>query len=215
MIASGAFSVKTKKHWRKLTLNELRSVLRLAFGEWKTLPVGILTDHELLHAGSPTDSYPSLLTLWLRGLGIKHSFIRPGKPTDQGAVERSHRTLSDFVYCEDGADDLESLQQALNKERQIYNYDFPSRAGNCNGRPPVVAYPQLLSPTRPYQANQELAVFDMRRVHEYLATFSFVRKVNTSGQVSLGRQMYSIGRRHAGMTVEVRFLDQIQQWLLK
>ena len=117
------------------------------------------------------------------------------------------------MYCEDGADDLESLQQALNQERRIYNYDFPSRAGNCNGRPPVVAYPKLLSPTRPYQANQELAVFDMRRVHEYLATFSFVRKVNTSGQVSLGRQMYSIGRRHAGITVEVRFCSQIKQWL--
>jgi hypothetical protein len=78
MIASQAFSVKTELHWRKLTWQEVRGVLRQAFTEWQTLPDGVKTDNELGLAGGPTDPYPGQLTLWLVGLGIKHRCIRPG-----------------------------------------------------------------------------------------------------------------------------------------
>ena len=98
MIASQAFSVKTKLHWRKLTWEEVRQVLRAGFTEWHTLPDSILTDNEMGLGGNPKDPFPSWLSLYLAGLGIKHNFIRSHQPTDQPQVERNHRTLDGFTF---------------------------------------------------------------------------------------------------------------------
>lgn len=213
MIASQACSVKTPRHWRKLTPEEVRATLRAGFTEWRTLPDGVLSDNELLLHGSPTDPFPSLLTLWLRGLGVRHEFIRPHTPTDQPHTERNHRTLDGLALNEDDLANLSAVQQALDRERHIYNHEFPARASDCAGRPPVVAHPELLQPRRFYQPDWELALFDLQRVFDYLATFTFERKANASGQVSLGRRLYSIGRVHAGKTVLVHFDAEQQQWV--
>jgi hypothetical protein len=195
MIASQAFSVKTAARWRHLEWTEFRSVLRTAFTEWKTLPDGIQTDNELGMAGTPTDPYPSQLTLWLIGLGIAHRFIRPAHPTDQPQIERNHRTLDDLALNEDGLRDLPHLQHALDRERLIYNTQFPSLASDCHHRPPFVAHPELLNPRRGYAPQFELALFCSQRVFDYLAGFTFVRRVSSAGRISLGRCIYSVGKR--------------------
>ncbi len=97
ILGSEAFQVTTAAHWRKLTVAEVRGVLRAAFTAWQTLPQCVQTDNELCLAGAPTDPFPSLLTLWLQGLGVTHRFIRPGRPTDQAQIERSHRTLGNWI----------------------------------------------------------------------------------------------------------------------
>jgi transposase-like protein len=213
MIASRAFSVKTARHWRKLTWTEVRQVLRDAFTEWQTLPDCVQTDNELVLTGSPTDPFPSLLTLWLVGLGIRHRTIRPHCPTDQPHVERNHRTLDDFALNEESLAGLASLQQALDRERQMYNELFPSQASDCAGHPPLGVHPELLRPRRPYRPEWELALFDIQRVYDYLATFTFQRKVSASGQVSVGRQIYSVGRARAGASLSVRFDPGQRQWV--
>lgn len=195
MIASQAFSVKTPARWRRLEWTEYRSVLRAGFTEWKTLPDGIQTDNELGMAGTPTDPYPSPLTLWLVGLGIAHRFIRPAHPTDQPQIERNHRTLDDLALNEEGLCDLDHLQQALDRERWIYNTCFPSRASDCNGRSPIMAHPELLRPRRSYAPQLELALFNLQRVFDYLAGFTFERRVSSAGRISLGRCVYSVGKR--------------------
>ena len=217
MIASRAFSVKTERHWRKLEWTEVRSVLCEGFTEWQTLPDEVRTDNELGLAGGPNDPFPGLLTLWLVGLGIKHRLIRPGCPTDQPHIERNHRTLDDFALDEQALTDLGHLQPALNRERSVYNHRFPSRASDCAGRPPLTAHPELLRPRRYYQPDLELALFDLQRVYDYLATFTFKRTVNASAQVSLGRRMYSLGkkliRERQVKTVLARFDPGQKQWV--
>lgn len=195
MIASQAFSVKTALHWRKLEWGEVRTVLRQAFTEWHTLPDGVQTDNELGLAGGPNDPYPGQLTLWLVGLGVKHRFIRPGCPTDQPHIERNHRTLDDFALDDAALADRDHLQQALDRERRVYNWQFPTRASDCAGRPPLVAHPELLRPRRYYQPDLELALFDLQRVYDYLARYTFKRTLNASAQVSLGRRLYSLGKK--------------------
>ena len=217
MITSRAFSVKTERHWRKLEWTEVRSVLREGFTEWHTLPDAVLTDNELGLAGGPHDPFPGRLTLWLVGLGITHRFIRPGCPTDQPHIERNHRTLDDFALDEQALTDLEHLQPALTRERDMHNHRFPSQASDCAGRPPLTAHPELLRPRRYYQPELELALFDLQRVCDYLATFTFKRTVNASAQVSLGRRMYSLGkklvRERRVKTVLARFDADQKQWL--
>lgn len=213
MIASRAFAAKTAKHWRKLDWTEIRQVLREAFAEWRTLPDSVCTDNELVLAGTPCDPFPSKLTLWLRGLGVKHDHIRPHCPTDQPQVERNHRTLDNFTRDEDSRANVTCLQQALDHERHIYNSSFPSRASDCGGRPPLVAHPELLQPRRVYQPELEWVLFDLQRVFDYLSTFVFERRVSATGVASLGRSLYSVGRRHAGKTVCVRCDPTSREWV--
>lgn len=213
MLASQAFSVKTEKHWRKLTWEEVRFVFRIGFTEWQTLPDSVLTDNELGLGGHPSDPFPSSLTLWLTGLGIRHDFIRPHTPTDQPQIERNHRTLDSFTFDEDSRANIEAFQQSLHKERYLYNHSFPSQASDCNGQPPLVAHPELLQPRRPYRPECETILFDMQRVYDHLAIFTFDRKVNTNGQVSLKNQMYSIGRQHARLEIKVNFDSDRLQWV--
>ena len=212
-IASQAFETQTARHWRKLDWTEIRQVLRNGFTEWETMPDAVLTDNELCLAGAPTDPFPSKLTLWLRGLGIVHHFIRPHCPTVQPHIERSHRTFDGFTFDDESRSSLHHLQQALDRERHLYNSCFPSRASDCNGLPPLSAHPELLHPRRPYQPDLEDILFDLQRIFDFLSTFSFVRHVSTCGVVSLGRILYSLGRPHAHTLVQVHCDPLQHEWV--
>lgn len=212
VIASRAFIVTTARRWRKLTLQEVQFVLRQAFSEWQTMPQMVRTDNELGLAGSPGVDFPDRLTLWLVGLGIGHQFIRPGRPTDQGAVERTHRTMDGFAVHQQALTDCATLQSSLDKERRIHNERFPSRAGSCAGNPPLFVHPQLFHQPRPYRLEHEFTLFNLQSVANYLATFTFERKVNSSGQISLGRTRYYLGQKYAGCHVIIRFNADTHEW---
>lgn len=206
----GAFVFPTGKVGQKgskVTLERARSVLRECFARWGTLPDEIQTDGEPALVGKAQDAFPSLFTLWLKGLGVEHLVIRPGTPTDNAEVERCHRTLNDYAIVGNEDADVEQLQSILDQAVYELNYELPSRAKDCAGRPPVVAHPELLRPRRPFRPEHELAVFDLGRVDAYLATFTWERKVGTTGQITVGgrHQRYTVGRLYAGQQVLVRF----------
>lgn len=48
---------------------------------------------------------------------------------------------------------------------------------------------------------------------DYLAEFVFERHVSSTGVVSLGRRLHSVGRRHAGKTVHVHCDSQTHEWV--
>jgi transposase InsO family protein len=213
ILASQAFEVTTARHWRKLTWEEVRSVIRSACAIWGTLPDALQTDNELCLNGSPTDPFPSRLTLWLIGLGVLHRRIRPGRPTDQAQIERSHRTLANFVGTPEGLPDLPSLQQRLDLEREQHNAWFPSRASDCAGRPPLVAHPEVRHARRPFRVEWERRLFDEQRVYSHLASVTLQRKVSTNGRISLGRRLFQVGRRWAGQMVDVRCDPLTREWV--
>jgi len=216
-IASQAFFGKVTTRPRKLTVAEYRQVLRIGFTEWHTLPDRVSTDNELRLIGNPSSDFPGLLTLYLVGLGIQHVFIRPGRPTDHAQVERGHRTLDNLVLDEDALQDREHLQQALDRERRVYLLEFPCHASDCNGRPPLVAHPELLHPRREYHPDLEPLLFSMQRVYDYLATFTFERKVSNGACVALAHQV-SIGRKLARQlkqrVVWVRCDPMTHEWVI-
>ena len=213
MIASQAFEVRTEKRWRKLTWEEVRQVLRNGFCEWQTLPDSVQTDNEMGLGGNPNDPFPSWLSLYLAGLGIKHIFIRSHRPTDQPQIERNHRTLDGFTDDPQSRQNMTHFQQALNRERALYNQQFPARASDCQQKPPLQAHPALLKPRRPYLPEWETVLFDLQRVFDYLATFTFDRKVNRNGQVTLKGLHYTVGLAHAGKDIQVRFDASTQEWI--
>lgn len=192
---------------QQATLADVQTTLRAGFLRWGTLPDAIQTDNQALFVAQAEDPFPSRFTLWLVGLGIEHRLIQPGQPTQNAAVERAHRTLYDYAIVGNEQLSAAELNQVL--EQAVYDlaFEFSSRAKHCHGQAPVVAHPDLLQPRRPFHAEQELAHFDLSRVHAYLASFIWRRKVQKNGQISLGgsRLRYSVGKAYAEQTVRIRF----------
>lgn len=114
MVAARAFMTTTPKRWRRLSLAENQQALRWAFQVWG-LPLEVQTDHDGVYSVAEDPHFPSRFTLWLVGLGIAHVTSRPYRPTDQGAIERNHRTLGDFAYQDQSFSDLDTLQQELDQ----------------------------------------------------------------------------------------------------
>ena len=195
------------KRGRRVFFEEVRSALRLCFVRWGTLPEEVQTDNEGLFAGQSQDLFPSPFSLWLCGLGITHLLIRSGKPTDNAEVERCHRTVNDYAIVGNEEADLVGLQAILDEAVTELCSELASRAEGCLGQPPILAHPELLQAPRPFQPEHELALFNLQAVDDYLATFTWQRKVGKTGQVTIGGQhrYYSVGRSFARRTVWVRF----------
>lgn len=192
---------------KRVTFEQLRSALRICFARWNTLPEEVQTDNEALFVGASWDPFPSPFTLWLRGLGIKHLLIRPGRPTDNAEVERCHRTIYEYAIVGNEDVDLAGLQAILDEAVQELCFQLPSRAHGCKGLPPIQAHPELLQPRRPFSPERERALFDLRAVDASLATLVWQRKVGKTGQISLSgaHEYYSVGRDYARQYVTVRF----------
>lgn len=76
------------------------------------------------------------LSVWWRRLGIRHDRIEPGKPQQNGRLERFHRTLAQLV--EEPAADVRAQQRAFDLFRHEYNHVRPHEALKL--KPPLTAY---------------------------------------------------------------------------
>ena len=201
----GEYVFPTGKRQRRVQMEEVRTVLRRCFATWQTLPEEVQTDGESVLIGPHRDSFPSVFTLWLRGLGIEHRVIQ--NVSSNAAVERCHRTIHDYAVIGNQDRSCSQLQQELLQAVHELNTELPSRAAGCAGNTPLAAHPELLCPRHPFRPEWELARFDLRRVDDYLSQLSWKRVVAKNGVVQLGGKhcRYSLGRGFCGWEVEVRF----------
>lgn len=192
---------------KRVPMEDVCTTLRRCFDFWNTLPDEIQTDRESTLVTSRKDGFPSVFTLWLTGLGIKHRTIRPGRPTDNAEVERCHRTVCDYAIVGNEHHPVVELQSILDDAVLEMAIDLPSRAEGCAGRTPAEAHPEIFQPRHFFCSEQELAHFDLRRVDAFLSTFTWTRKANKTGQVGIGgqRQRYSVGRAYARKQIWIRF----------
>lgn len=192
---------------KRVPMESVRATLRTCFRCWHTLPDEVQTDNESTLVTSCADGFPSLFSLWLQGLGIQHLTIRPGKPTDNAEVERCHRTVYEYALVGNEGLPLPQLRTVLEQAVFELNYELASRAEGCAGEPPILAHPELLQPQHPFEPEQELANFDLKRTDTYLATFTWKRKVGKNGQICLGghHHYYLVGRAYAKKEILIRF----------
>jgi hypothetical protein len=59
------FPAGRRKPGKQVTLEQLRSALRICFARWHILPEEVQTNHEALFMGADWDPFPSRFTLWL------------------------------------------------------------------------------------------------------------------------------------------------------
>lgn len=202
-----AHAVQTQHHWRKLTLAEIQAALRQVFRHFG-LPQGLQTDRERVYGRPATESFPTLFTLCLAGLGISHHFTRPAQATDQAQVERGHRTWNDRLMQPEPSPDLVTYQAELDRAGYMHNHVLTSWAGDCQGRIPYQAHPEVGTPIRPFVQEAELLLFSLERVDQFLAQFTWQHKITVSGQVFVGEQVYYVGQKYAGIQAIVHFDPQ-------
>lgn len=189
---------------KRVPMEAARATLRRGFGHWQTLPEEVQTDGETTLVSQKGDAFPSIFTLWLTGLGIKHLVIH--QVTENAEVERCHRTINDYAIVGNEKHSATELQSILDQAVEELTYELPSRAKGCAGRTPIEAHPELEQPERPFLPERELATFSLARVDLFLSTFSWTRKVGKTGQITIGQQTrYSVGRTYARREVLVRF----------
>lgn len=191
----------------RVTWREAQATLRSGFALWNTLPQEVQTDNETVLMGRPGTDFPTDFSLWLKGLGITHLAIRPGRSTDNAEVERGHRTINEYAIVGQEKKPTAALLLTVRQAARELALELPSRAKSCNGRTPVTAYPELLQPLRSYQLEHELALFDLDRVDTFLASFQWQRKSDKVGYVQIGgrKRRYHIGRKNANQQCCIRF----------
>jgi putative transposase len=112
----------------------VRPILDSAFQEFGT-PASIRSDNGPPFASTGAGGL-NALSVWWHRLGIQLDRIDPGKPQQNGRLERFHRTLAELVRVP--AEDARSQQRAFDHFRYVYNYERPHEALGL--KPPLTAY---------------------------------------------------------------------------
>lgn len=195
--------VGQKRATRRPRTEDYQLVLRLAFTEWG-LPDRIAVDHDSVFYDNTCKSpFPTRFHLWLLALGVDLAFGRPGQPTDQATVERSHQTWAWQALEGQTFADWDRVRAYLEQRRHFLNYRLPCRT--LGDLPPLVAHPEALQPRRLYRPEWEMELLDLSRVYVYLSKGQWFRQVSQVGTVSLGRQTYGLGVTWSRESVEVTF----------
>ena len=103
-----------------------RRIFEEAFREYG-LPEVIHTDNGVPFCAPSSLLGLSTLSVWFLKLGIRLERSRPGKPQDNGAHERMHRTLKEEVAFPPSRNEA-AQQRALNRFREVYNEVRPHHA---------------------------------------------------------------------------------------
>ncbi len=196
---------------RHPTTEDYQLVLRLTFAEWG-LPDRLAVDHDSVFYDNTSKSpFPTRFHLWLLALGVALTFGRKNRPTDQALTERSHQTWDHQVLQGQTFPHQTALWLALMDRRPFLNEHLP--CATLGELPPLVAYPQARTPRRLYRPEWENELLDLSRVYAYLAEGRWFRKGSAAGTVSLGGQIYYLGKQWARQEVEITF-DPLDQHLL-
>jgi hypothetical protein len=185
---------------------------RVAFSRWG-LPDRIRTDKDRRLVAPGEYPVPMPFTLWVVGLGIHHEIIQ--RVTQNGGVERFHRTwegrLLDLALGADWA----AVQDYVNYEIWRMNAVLPSRGRNCRRRPPLLVYPEARTPRRYYSPQEELDIFQLERVEEYLSKGRWLRRTSVHGQFRFHSDLLNAKTHYARQVAVITFDLETRQFQVR
>jgi transposase len=182
---------------------EYQRVLRRAFIRYG-LPEQISLDHDsAFYDNQSASPFPSVIHLWLIGLGVQVRFIHNRPPLEHSQIERHHQTIAGQAFEGQIFVDVTALQRSLQARMLFLNLEYPTRA--LDGQPPLQAFPQARHSGRIYLPGAEEQMLDMQRIYDYLQSGRWFRQVSSVGIFSLGGYSYNVTTQFAEQTVEITF----------
>lgn len=187
-----------------MTSRTVQQALRQVFANWGR-PQQLRMDRDSVFVGSPRLQWPGVLLLWLVGLGIEPVVNRPHRPTDNAQIERLNRTWLEHVGFSLTTASVTDIQHATDLAWHDRLYHLPSRNKHCQGQTPAQTFPTLFSNPMPFSPDEERSLFDLTRVHAYLAQWQWRRKVDHTGCISMHDNNRLVSRLHRRQIVKVHF----------
>lgn len=153
------------------TMQEFKRIFR-EYG----MPWVIRTDNGIPFAQPNAIARLGQLALWWVRLGIKPEHIRPGRPSENGAHERFHRTLK-AAATKPGSTSFSSQQERFDEFVTEYNWHRPHRSLK-DRRPPHQSY---ASSPRPFPEKLPPITYPDQAIMRLVSSTGFIkwRKVST------------------------------------
>jgi hypothetical protein len=156
-----------------------------------------------------TGGLATAFTLWLVGLGVDVSFNHPGRPQQNGVVERGQGTGKSWgephTCASPGA-----FQKRMDELDEVQRARYP----RPDGRSRAAAFPGLAHSGRAYDPQREEQAWDLGRALAFLADLTAERRVGADGKVSLYDRPRSVGRAWAGQVVYVTLDAETREWVV-
>jgi putative transposase len=169
---------------------QARPVMERAFREYG-LPEVIRSDNGQPFASASTTGLSALSAWWIK-LGIHPERIRPGKPQENGRLERFHRTLLEVMRPP--AANRRAQARRFEAFRQDYNHQRPHQALG------------QIAPAGFYQSSPR--AMPQRLPEPQYRSGMTIRKVRTSGEIKLGGHFIHISSALAGDAVGLEEIEQ-------
>jgi transposase len=184
-------------------LQEYQRVLRRAFIRYG-LPEQISLDHDsAFYDNKSASPFPSVIHLWLIGMGVQVRFIHRRPPMEHSRIERHHQTIAGQAFEGQTFADVTALQRSLQARMLFLNLEYPTRA--LGEHPPFHSCPQARHSGRIYSPDAEEQMLDMQPIYDYLQAGRWFRQVSSVGLFSLGGYVYNATTRFADQTIEITF----------
>ena len=197
-----SFPVQVKSKMSQPKTAHYLWTLRLAFEQFG-LPKAMQVDKDSVFKDNTSKSpFPSVVKLFLTGLGIELSFINVAPPAKQAMVERSHQTLDKQVFQGKTYKNWHELFLNTNKRRFILNEKYPCRS--LGKRAPFEVYPDVLNTQRPYFVEQEKTLLNLDLVEKHLEQYTWYRKVSSVRTISL-KGIYYLKGAEPKNYVQIKF----------
>lgn len=122
------------------------------------------------------------------------------RPRENGKIERFNGLLDQWgepQQCGTWRTWKAKLKWVEHMQRDCY----PSLQGISRAQ----AFPELFVPRHPYTPAAESALWQIKRVKEFLAEQIWSRKVDGCGNISIYHRSYRVGRSHAHQMVVLHF----------
>ena len=155
--------------------------------------------------GTPTNDATPPLALWLIGYDIDMIWNKPHCPQMNGVVEQMQDTSSRWAEIHNCAS-YEELQQNLNRQAIVQREHFPVTRLKNQTRKQL--FPDLDKSARLWNPDE----FCVQRVHAFLGTKTFNRKVSSNGQFSLCSKRFGGLSMVKNVFVQIKFNPSDLKW---
>jgi hypothetical protein len=185
---------------------DVRTAMREQLAQWG-LPEAVRIDN-----GVPWGNWndlPTPFALWLIGLGITLYWNDPGCPQQNPKIERSQGTgkrWSEPSQCRSVAE----LQANLDEADRIQREEYPTASGASRWE----LFPGLRHSGRKYTRAGKARTWSLARVEGHLADYVIVRKVGSTGHISVYDHGRYVGKQFAGQLVQVQYDPDRNQWVI-
>jgi hypothetical protein len=152
---------------------------------------------------------PTPFALWVLGAGVDLHWNDACCPQQNPKIERSQGTGK--RWAEPGrCASVAQLQASLDEADRLQREEYPTAGGPSR----LELFPELRHSGRAYTPSGEAREWSLQRVEAHLAGYVAIRKVSSTGRITVYDHDRYLGQQYRGQHVQVQYDPDGHQWLI-